>query len=93
MDMNCNDTRRKIEQISKELEQINCLDIKFPQGELLCSKNGSRYKWYIKDRNGTSYLPKSNRKLAEILALKNTIIIGKKNWKASFQLVMLIYEK
>lgn len=70
MIMECNNIRKKIEQINKELEQINSLEEKFPPGELSCSKNGSRYKWHIKDKKGRSYLPKSSRKLAEALALK-----------------------
>ncbi len=70
MDINCNAIKRKKERIVKELEGVNSLEKKFPQGELLCSKNGSRYKWYLKDQQGISYLPKSNRKIAETLALK-----------------------
>lgn len=84
MNIKCDEIRRNKKQISKELEKIYCLEKKFPQGELLCSKDGSRYKWFVKDQGGTSYLPKSNRKLAETLALKNTMIIKNKNWKVIF---------
>lgn len=77
MDIYCKDIRRKKEQIRKELEKISCLEKKFPRGELRCSKNDSRYKWYIKDQEGTSYLPKSNRKIAENLAIKKYYVYKK----------------
>ena len=70
MDIKCDDMRRRKEQISKELEKIYCLEKQFPKGELLCTKNNNRYKWLVKGEEGTSYLPKSKRKLAEILAIK-----------------------
>ena len=70
MHINCNDIKKKKEQIVKELEKISCLERKFPQGELLCSKNGGHYKWYIRNQQGLSYLPKCNRKIAEGMALK-----------------------
>lgn len=62
--------KRKKEQIEKELKKVNALENKFPEGELLCSKNGNRYKWHLKDKQGISYLSKSNRPVAESLALK-----------------------
>ena len=51
------------------------MEAQFPQGELRCSKNNSRYKWLIKDKKGTAYLPKKKRELAEALALKLDRII------------------
>lgn len=77
MNISCNDIRRKIEQINKELEQINNLDKKFPKGNLMCSKNGNCYKWHIRDAGRTSYLPKSKRELAELLALKKYYVYKK----------------
>ena len=70
MDIRCDDMRRKMEQIKAELEKIYCLEEKFPKGELMCSKNNSRYKWFVKDQGESHYLPKSKRELAETLALK-----------------------
>lgn len=70
MNIKCDDIRRKKEQISKELEQIGQLEKKFPKGEILCSKNNDRYKWFMKKQDGISYLPKSERELAEALAIK-----------------------
>lgn len=70
MSINCDDVRRKKEETIKELERISCLEKKFPQEELICTKNNERYKWLIKDKNGISYLPKSKREFAETLAIK-----------------------
>ncbi|MBO5488691.1 MAG: hypothetical protein J5972_02160 [Eubacterium sp.] len=70
MNINCNAVRRKKEQIEKALEQVCIMEKKFPAGELQCSKDGRRYKWFLKNERGSSYLTKDNRKLAEILALK-----------------------
>ena len=41
-----------------------------PSGKIICTKNDTRYKWYIFDGTKESYLPKSERKLAEQLAAK-----------------------
>lgn len=70
MNMNCDDMRREIEKMSKKLEKIYSMEKKFPQGELLCAKNRKHYKWYVKNEEGTFYLPKHKRELAEKLALK-----------------------
>ena len=72
----------RIEEINKELEKIRKVEKKFPQGELQCFKNENRYKWKIKEENGLRYLPKTERNQAEILALKNIMNVGKKNWRA-----------
>lgn len=38
-----------------------------PPGKLIITRNQSRYKWYINDGRNTTYLPKSQRPLAEEL--------------------------
>lgn len=70
MNIKCDDLRRKKEQINQELDKIHQLEKKFPEGELQCSKNNNRYKWLVKNQEGTSYLPKSEREFAETLAIK-----------------------
>ena len=42
----------------------------FPDGELSIQKNGSYYRWIIKNKEQSVYCSKSNRSLAEIMALK-----------------------
>lgn len=41
-----------------------------PAGELICTRNSGRYKWYLKNRKQSIYLPKRERKLAQELAQK-----------------------
>lgn len=45
-----------------------------PEGKLICSRNGNRYKWYNSLDHNTIYLPKSEAHQAEILAQKQYII-------------------
>lgn len=42
----------------------------FPEGELSIQKNGSYHRWIIKTEEKKTYCPKSNRSLAELMALK-----------------------
>ena len=70
MTLKCMEMKRKIEKISKELETIYALEKKFPKGELSCRQNEKRFKWYVKYKEKTTYLPKSKKELAEMLALK-----------------------
>ena len=71
--MKCEEVRKRMQQINVELEKISLMELKFPKGELICTKNGTRYKWYVKDKGGTIYLPKSKRRMAEKLAYKKYI--------------------
>lgn len=70
MNIKCDDIRRKKEQIIKELDKIYQLEKKFPKGELQCQKNNNHYRWFVKNNEGTSYLSKSEKSLAESLAIK-----------------------
>lgn len=65
------------ERIQKEYtklqDQIADLQNKFqflPPGKLICAKNKNGCKWYQSDGHTKQYIPKSNRPLAEQLALK-----------------------
>ena len=77
MSIRCDDIKRKREEMMQELERISCLEKQFPQGELICTKNKDHYKWLVKDKDGISYLPKSQRKLAEALAVKKYYYLKK----------------
>lgn len=73
---------------SQKLEaQIHTLQSqlnKMPKGKLICSSNGKWQKWYHSTKNGTTYLPKKERQLAEQLANKKYL---------SLQLEDLLREK
>lgn len=60
----------RIEAINKELENINRIKMKYPEGELICAKNDSRYKWYLKGQGHSRYIPRDKKEYAEELALK-----------------------
>ena len=53
-------------QISQLQEQLQ----KFPNGKLICSRNGNRYKWYQSNGHQISYIRKKDHSLAEQLAIK-----------------------
>lgn len=55
--------KAKIQSLQNQINQ-------FPDKNLYCTKNGSRFKWYQSDGHTSSYLPKSQRLLAEELAQK-----------------------
>lgn len=42
----------------------------FPEGELVIHKNGTYHRWVIKKGTQREYIPKSNRSIAEVMALK-----------------------
>lgn len=42
----------------------------FPEGELSIQKNGTYHRWVIKNKEHSVYCPKSDRSLAEVMALK-----------------------
>ena len=42
----------------------------YPEGKLICTHNNTYYKWYLKDGEKQTYIPKKERKLAEKLAAK-----------------------
>lgn len=68
--LRCEDVKLKVNAIKEEIERLEVLKKELPKGELLCCKNEKRYKWFWKEGGFTAYLPKSNRELAEKLALK-----------------------
>ena len=70
MSIGYNDVKERKEEIERELAKIYGFEKKYPKGELLCARNDSRYKWYLKEQGKTSYLPKNKRELAEMLATK-----------------------
>ena len=62
----CLESRRLDEQIKSLHSQIESL----PEGKIICTSNGNGYKWYRSDGHKSLYIPKSQRELAEQLAIK-----------------------
>ena len=71
MKLTCSEANEMIERSEQEMRQIEIILKKMPSGDLRCAKNGKNYKWFCTgDAHCASYLPKSERRLAEKLALK-----------------------
>ena len=71
MRLTCNEANAIIQCNEQEMKQIESLIKKMPKEDLRCAKNGKNYKWFcIKEGGIATYLPKSNRRYAEKLALK-----------------------
>ena len=62
----CLESLRLDEQINSLHSQIESL----PEGKIICTPNGNGYKWYRSDGHKSVYIPKSERNLAEQLAVK-----------------------
>ena len=60
------ESKRLDEQIDSLHSQIESL----PDGKIICTPNGNGYKWYRSDGHKSVYIPKSERNLAEQLAIK-----------------------
>ncbi len=63
---------KQIKAIQKQIEE-------FPEGKIVYASNGNGYKWYISDGHTSSYLPKSERLLAEQLAHKKYLSLQVEN--------------
>lgn len=69
---------QRIADVQERLKQM-------PEGSLLCAKNGKYFKWYRFDGKVTSYIPKSQRKLAEQLAVKRYLKLVQKEQLAEYE--------
>lgn len=66
-------TGKKIELLESRVRYLQRALEKLPEGRLTCARNGSRgsyTKWYVRTEKDRVYLPKTERKLAEQLALR-----------------------
>lgn len=64
----------KLQNLEKEIENINKQLESLPEGSISCAINGPNYKWYHLKKNGADYIPKKNRALAEQLAHKKYLL-------------------
>lgn len=66
---------REHEKLERRIQDVQSQLDSFPKGELICTKNGKNYKWYIKGGGNLTYIPKKNEQLAEQLALKKYMTV------------------
>ena len=58
------------ERLKKKIDELQAILKKFPEGSLICARNGNHYKWYQTDGINRKYIPKAQRNIAEKLAAK-----------------------
>ena len=62
--------KKEQKRIQHEITKIRSQLNKLPPDKLICSHHKGYTKWYVSDGHTKKYIPKSNRKLAEQLAIK-----------------------
>ena len=82
MFVNYEKIKSRVRHIEDELKQLEKREIEWPQGELICAKNGKNCKWYLKRNNRTVYLPKKERELAQKLARKKYCLLRTRELKS-----------
>lgn len=58
---NYQEIKKRVRHIEGELKQIEEMEKNWPAGELICTRNSGRYKWYLKNRKQSIYLPKREK--------------------------------
>lgn len=66
-------------QLCMQLDEIQKKLAFLPDGRLICTHNGNRFKWYHTDGKTKTYIPKQNRALAEQLAVKKYLLLQVQN--------------
>lgn len=62
--------------LDKQIASLQTQLSTLPEGKLVCTRNKNRYKWYLSNGKNVTYLPKSQRHLAEQLALKKYLTLA-----------------
>ena len=65
----------RCEELEKELNNIQVQLTKLPSGKLICTRNGASTKWYVRDNDILTYLPKQKRSFAEQLAVRKYLTL------------------
>lgn len=58
------------EQLGSKIQELQAHLNQFPEGNLICARNGRHCKWYQTDGTTRTYIPKNQQALAEQLAAK-----------------------
>ena len=62
--------------LDKQIASLQTQLSTLPEGKLVCTRNKNRYKWYLSNGKNVTYLPKSQRHMAEQLALKKYLTLA-----------------
>lgn len=67
--------------LQKQIKTVQDTIDTMPEGKLICCHQGTHCKWYLSDGHTKTYIPKSNRSLAEQLAAKKYLSTLNKDMK------------
>jgi len=87
---------QKVTQLERQITDLQKQIKKLPRGKLICTRNGNYYKWYRSNGKKKTYIPKSNRRLAQQLAKKtylSNLLEDKLNEKESIQFYLKHHSK
>ncbi len=73
------------QQLKDKIQELQTLLKTFPEGNLICARNGNQYKWYRTDGTTHTYIPKNQRTLAEQLAAKKYFTLMLEDLEAEFK--------
>lgn len=65
----------ELKRIDEEITKLQLQLQDLSPGKLIITKNAKQYKWYINDGNNLTYLPKSQRNVAEELAKRKYLTL------------------
>ena len=77
--------KARIAKIKVELKELEVLQRQLPEGDLICAKNETRYKWYLRNQGKSQYLPRKKMEFAEKLALKKFYESKQKDLQSELQ--------
>lgn len=84
---------KEYERITKQIALLEESLKHFPEGELLCTKNGPYVKWLRSDHKHSVYIPKHDRHLAELLAAKKYYTLQLKELSLQHSLLSRFLER
>ena len=67
--------------LQRKLQELQAKIDDFPEGKLVCARNGDGYSWYNSNGHEKVYIPRKNRALAEQLAVKKYYTLQKAAWE------------
>jgi len=66
---------KEFRELELRIQALQAQLLSFPDGKLICARNGSSYKWYQSNGHHKKYIPKKHQELAEQLAAKKYLTL------------------
>lgn len=77
----------KKQQIENQITLIQKQLSAYPEGKLICARNGKYTKWYLSDGKNKIYIPKTERRFAEKMAMKRYLMCQLEDLKQEFHAI------